>query len=159
MTVMPMPIGRYLQAQDVIRFSIEPAGPGGFWTQTIRAFSIGNPTADVRNTFDLCSEALECARETLKPGVTGGDIAREIKRILNPSGGDVGPLGHGMGLDLTEPPYILLEDNTEIKPGMVIAIHPSLTLKRTDIWMGDTFVVTENGADKLSRIDNELIVI
>jgi Xaa-Pro dipeptidase len=159
-TVMPYSVGRKLFDGDIIRFSIEPASQGGFWTQTIRTFSLGKPNKEVQNAFDLCLEALERARRLIKPGVMGGDLAKSIIEVLERAeGGKIGPLGHGMGLDLTEPPFMQPQDETILRPGMVITIHPSLTWHGVDIWIGDTFLVTEAGEEKLSTFKNELITL
>lgn len=159
-TVSPIPDGRAIREGDVLRFSIEPASPGGFWTQTIRMYCLKQSAVIVRQAFDLCVEALEQATEMVRPGLTGGDIARTMIAVLNKAGtGLIGPLGHGMGLDLTEPPYMLPTDETLIKPGMVITIHPSLIWGEANIWMGDTFLVTEDKPEKLSNLPNELFVL
>jgi len=159
-TVMPMPAERSLREHDVVRFSVEAAAPGGFWTQTIRVFSLGEPTPEIRNAFDLCVEALEQAREKLRSRTTGGEIARVMIGVLERAGGGhIGPLGHGMGLDLTEPPYVHSEDETVIESNMVIAIHPYLTWDKANVWIGDTFLVTEDGTERLSRSSTDLRVL
>jgi Xaa-Pro dipeptidase len=159
-TVLPYPTGRALSDGDIIRFSIEPASQGGFWTQTIRAFSLGKPNKKAQNAFDLSLEALELASGMIKPGIMGGALAKCIIKVLERAeGGKIGPLGHGMGLDLTEPPFMRPQDETILKPGMVITIHPSLTWRGVDIWIGDTFLVIEGGAERLSTFKNELITL
>jgi Xaa-Pro dipeptidase len=159
-TVMPIPAARRLQEHDTIRFSVEPTSPGGFWTQTIRAFSLGRPGSETQNAFDLCLEALEKARESLRPGHRGGDIARAMTAVLGRAkAGHIGPLGHGIGLDLTEPPFVRADDDNRLEPGMVIAIHPQLTWGEVDMWVGDTFLVTEEGPVRLSRTSPDLMVL
>jgi len=158
--VMPMPADRSLVDHGIFRLSVEPASSGGFWTQTIRVFSLAAPAPQVRAVFDLCHEALEWAGETLEPGVTGGELATGIMTILERAeDGEVGPSGHGMGLDLTEPPYVLPQDETAVEPGMVIAIHPHLTCGEASIWLGDTFLVMEHGSEKLSKTSHHLHVL
>ncbi|HBY97415.1 MAG TPA: hypothetical protein DEP84_26335, partial [Chloroflexi bacterium] len=78
-----VPAARALQPGDLVRFSIEPAGPGGFWTQTIRVFSLGRPSVEIQRAFDLCAAALTQAEGRLRPGATGGEVAQAITRILD----------------------------------------------------------------------------
>jgi Xaa-Pro dipeptidase len=158
--VMPTPADRALGDHGIFRLSVEPASSGGFWTQTIRVFLLADPAPQVRAVFDLCHEALEWAGETLEPGVTGGELATGIMTILERAeDGAVGPCGHGMGLDLTEPPYVLPQDETAVEPGMAIAIHPHLTCGEASIWLGDTFLITEHGSEKLSKTSHDLHVL
>jgi Xaa-Pro aminopeptidase len=158
-TVSSIPTGRPLEGGDVLRISLEPASRGGFWTQTIRMFCLDKPAVKVKAAFDLCSEAIQVAEEKLRPGFTGGEIASDMIEVMKKSrDGLIGPLGHGMGLDLTEPPFLLPSDETTLKPGMVITIHPSLIWGDASIWMGDTYLVTRDKPEKLSKLPNLLTV-
>jgi Xaa-Pro aminopeptidase len=158
--VMPMPGARALQDRDILRCSVEPAAPGGMWTQTIRVWAVGAPDANVRATHDLCAQALEEAAAMLKPGVTGGDVARTAIQVLKrANGGEIGPLGHGMGLDLVEPPLLLPDDETIVQPGMVVAVHPHLTWRGVSIWIGDTYLVTDGEAARMSTNPLDLLVL
>jgi Xaa-Pro aminopeptidase len=68
--------------------------------------------------------------------------------------------GHGVGLDLIERPFVSLDDETVMKPGMVVAVHPVLT-PNPEVFeaCADIFVVTEDKPRKLSRIAPELRII
>jgi Xaa-Pro aminopeptidase len=159
-TVLSYPTEKALYKGDLIRFSIEPASRGGFWTQTIRTISVGKPSEETQATFNLCKEAILIASEEIKPGKRGAEIANSMIKVLKQvKDGEIGPLGHGMGLDLTEPPLMLPQDETIIKPGMIIAVHPSFTWKDIDIWIGDTFLVTERDVENLSNYSNELHIL
>jgi Xaa-Pro aminopeptidase len=130
------------------------------WTQTIRVWAVGAPDANVRATHDLCAQALKEAAGMLKPGVTGGDVARTAIHVLKQAnGGEIGPLGHGMGLDLVEPPLLRPDDETIVQPGMVVAVHPHLTWRGVSIWIGDTFLVTDGGAARMSTNPVDLLVL
>ena len=158
--VMPMAGARALQDRDILRCSVEPAAAGGMWTQTIRVWAVGAPDANVRATHDLCARALEEAAGMLKPGVTGGDMARAAIHVLKQAdGGEIGPLGHGMGLDLVEPPLLRPDDETIVRPGMVVAVHPHLTWRGVSIWIGDSFLVTDGGAARMSINPVGLLVL
>jgi Xaa-Pro aminopeptidase len=122
--------------------------------------SLGTPARDVRAAFELCAEALDRASLLLRPGITGGQVAQTMIQVLKRAGtANVGPMGHGMGLDLTEPPYLRPGDDTVVEPGMVVTIHPYLTWGSIGIWTGDTFLVTERGAERLSADRGELLVV
>ncbi len=158
--VMPMSTGRALKEADILRFSVEPSAPGGMWSQTIRVLTIGAPRPDVRAAHDCCAGALDRAAQGMRPGATGGDVAKSAIEVLEQAdGGAIGPLGHGMGLDLVEPPYLRPDDETMLRPGMIVAVHPHLTWRGVSIWMGDTFLVTDRGAERLSRLPSDLIIV
>ncbi len=68
--------------------------------------------------------------------------------------------GHGLGLDIIERPFISLDDETVLKPGMVISIHPVLS-PHPEVFeaCADMFVVTEGKPRKLSQIKPEIKII
>ena len=60
--------------------------------------------------------------------------------------------GHSQGLDIFERPLINNDEKTELKENMVIVIHPHILLPRGGgIFMGDTFVITSNGCERLHK--------
>ena len=68
--------------------------------------------------------------------------------------------GHAVGLDVIERPFITLDDETVLKPGMIVAIHPVLSPHPAVFEAcADMFVVTEDKPRKLSRITPDLKVI
>jgi Xaa-Pro dipeptidase len=75
--------------------------------------------------------------------------------VLEPAGmrrNNVGRMGHGLGLQLTEPPSNKADDTTVLRPGMVITIEPGMEyaagkmiVHEENIW------ITESGPQLLSR--------
>ncbi len=66
--------------------------------------------------------------------------------------------GHGMGLDITEPPFVTLTNQTTIQEGMVIAFHPKFDLGRFSIRVCDTYLVTADGPKNIYSIPEEYFV-
>lgn len=140
----------------------EAQAPGGHWMQFGRLISFGEPTKELRAAWELDIKAQERGAEKLKPGNTGGDVMRAINEALKGSKytGAIRGSGHAVGLDIIERPFITLDDETVIKPGMVIAIHP-VFMPHPEIFeaCADMFVVTEGKPRKLSKITPEIKVI
>ncbi len=140
----------------------EAQAPGGHWMQFGRLISFGEPKKEVRAAWELDIKAQEAGAEKLRPGNTGSDVMRAINEVLKGSKytGATRGSGHGVGLDIIERPFISLDDETSLKPGMVIAIHPVFT-PHPEIFeaCADMFVVTEGKARKLSKITPEVKVI
>ena len=68
--------------------------------------------------------------------------------------------GHGLGLDVHEPPQVMRGDDTVLEPGMVITIEPGLYVPGLrGVRIEDDVLVTEAGAESLTRFPRELRVV
>ena len=68
--------------------------------------------------------------EAARPGATSRDLFLAMSSViaeLDDSGGDIGRLGHGLGMQLTEQPSHAAFDKTELKENMVLTLEPSLS--------------------------------
>lgn len=157
----PLPSHRKLQPGDVVVISIEPVGPGGFIVQVQRTFSIGKPTAEVRQAFDACREIEERTRDQLVPGNKAKAAAAAGLEVFKRVGGSKQSmiLGHGIGIDLGEAPRISAQDETTLEADMVIALHPNLYRERFGVHLGNSYRLTPEGPKSLIRTPSDLIVL
>ena len=114
----------------------------GCWADMTRTFvGAGEVTEEVAALRDIAREALEAARAAARPGVTGRALydaacdvveragyptqrTREPGQVLDH--GFYFGLGHGVGLEVHEPPGLGLAGHDELVPGDVIAIEPGI---------------------------------
>jgi Xaa-Pro aminopeptidase len=140
----------------------EAQAPGGHWMQFGRLISFGEPKKELRAAWELDIKAQERGAGKLRPGNTGGDVMRAINGALKGSKytGATRGSGHAVGLDIIERPFISLDDETVLKPGMLIAVHPVFS-PHPEIFeaCADMFVVTEGKPRKLSKVTPEIKVI
>lgn len=147
---------------DIYNHYPEPQAPGGYWMQFGRLISFGEPDKQWQTAWEMDIKAQEKGAEMLRPGNTGGDVMRAINEALKGTpytGADRGS-GHGVGLDIIERPFIALDDETVLKPGMIVAIHPVLAPPPPVFEAcADMFVVTEGKPRKLSKVTPEIKVL
>ena len=95
-----------------------------------------------------------------RPGITAKDLYAAMDVVLRPdaesaggSGGDdVGRYGHGLGIQLTEPPSHTHWDETVIRAGMALTLEPSVIYGDGFLMAAEeNILVTETGAELLSR--------
>ena len=78
----------------------------------------------------------------------------------NINNGSVGRMGHGLGLQLTEPPSIMQSDQTILEKNMIITLEPSIELsKNTTLVQEENILITENGYKLLSTRTPEKLPI
>ena len=130
----------------------------GYFCDFDRNFAIGTPGVTPKLAHSRLYDATEAALIAVRPGITPQDLFVIMDRILRPkstpsSGGDdVGRYGHGLGIQLTEPPSHTAWDETEISAGMVLTIEPSVIYDDDRLMVAEENVlVTADGAELLTR--------
>jgi Xaa-Pro dipeptidase len=149
------PQDRTLQAGDnvIIEAAVEN---NGYWAQTAQTFFVGEINQSQADIYRATYQAYRAGVSAAKPGNTCDDIANAAKISLEQAGyGNYieQDYGHGIGLDLPEPPRIELNNHTLLKPGMVLVIHPALRLPGVGgAFIGGTVLIKETGAEMLHNI-------
>ena len=136
----------------------------GYYCDFDRNWAIGSADDASRQAYDVLWRATEAGIETARPGATCRDLFNAMQKViaeLDDQGGDVGRLGHGLGMQLTEWPSHCAWDDTEIRENMVLTLEPSLSYGDGRIMVHEeNLVVRKHGAELLSqRATPELPVI
>jgi Xaa-Pro aminopeptidase len=121
------------------------------------------PGEEFRTIFGLVRDANLAAIEAVQPGVACGDLDDVARQVIATGGyGDafVHRLGHGIGLEAHEEPY-LVAGNTEIlEPGMAFSIEPGIYLaEQYGVRIEDIVVCREGGADVLNEAPRDLLIV
>jgi Xaa-Pro aminopeptidase len=103
------------------------------------------------------------AAEMLHPGINVKEIALACLDGMRKRGVEVkfecGRMGHGIGLNSTEPPSITLNDDVILKEGMVIALEPGISNDDGLYDIEEIFVVRKNGGECLTDSNRRLHII
>lgn len=145
----------------------------GCWADMTRTFVAGDVTDEVAALGDVVREALEAARSAARPGIGGRalyDVAAEIvegagyptQRTRAPgqrlTHGFYFSLGHGVGLEVHEPPSLGLAGGETLVAGDVVAIEPGIEgLERIGgVRLEDLLLITDDGCETLTRYAYDL---
>lgn len=119
-----------------------------------RTIVVGEPPAEYERVHEVVAEAQETAVEAVEPGVAAGEIDRAARSVIENAGyGDafVHRTGHGVGLEVHEPPYIVAGNDRELEPGTVFSVEPGIYLEdRFGVRIEDLVIVTEDGCERLN---------
>ena len=128
-----------------------------------RNYGFGSIDDSVKQTYRQVVNIMNTAIQAAKPGMKAKDLWKVMADMVSQeadSGGNVGRFGHGLGMQLTEPPSLSDQDNTILKPGMVITIEPGIEMKNEKmIVLEENIVITEDGCERLSPPVREEIPI
>jgi Xaa-Pro aminopeptidase len=122
----------------------------GYFCDFDRNFAVGPPDPETATAHARLIDATEAGFAAARPGATAADLFHAMSDAL-PAAADTGRLGHGLGMQLTEWPSLIPDDDTELVAGMVLTLEPGLGLGDGRILVHEEdIVITETGADYLS---------
>jgi Xaa-Pro dipeptidase len=120
-----------------------------------RTFVAGNPSEKQKKIYQTVKKAQDKAFEALKPNTKAADVDTVARKIIADEGyGEhfVHSLGHGVGLDVHEPPTLSPDSKDVLSEGNVVTVEPGIYLVGYGgTRIEDTVIVQRNGAEKLTK--------
>ncbi|MCS7259632.1 MAG: aminopeptidase P family protein [Anaerolineae bacterium] len=152
---------RVLQRGDAVIIDIG-ASLDHYKSDITRVVHIGEPPPAFLRAYEAVLRANEAARAAVKPGVTAASIDRAARAVLEAAGYAeqfIHRTGHGLGLSVHEPPWIMAGNEQPLEEGMVFSIEPGVYFPgQFGIRIEDIVVVTASGAHTLTGLDRQLVV-
>ncbi len=157
--IISPPSGRKIQTGDVLILDTG-CTYDGYFCDFDRNFAFGTASDQVRQAYDTVYRATEAGLAAARPGATCADLYHAMHGVMTAEG-DVGRLGHGLGLQLTEGPSNTPWDETELRPGMVMTLEPGMAFGDGKVMVHEENIVIRDGAPELlsRRADPELPVL
>ncbi len=148
--IISPPTGRAIAERDVLILDTG-CTYDGYFCDFDRNFAFGAAGDDVRRAYDTVFHATEAGLAAARPGASCADLYKAMQSVLGSmqSAGDVGRLGHGLGMQLTEGPSNTPWDETELRPGMVMTLEPSLAFGAGKVMVHEENIVIRDGEPQL----------
>ncbi|HVO71076.1 MAG TPA: Xaa-Pro peptidase family protein [Aggregatilineaceae bacterium] len=141
----------------IVEFAVEVQG---YWTQVARTFAPGQPMEQQRAIYHAVYSAYRAEVKACRPGATLGDIARAAEASFAASGFagfSEHDYGHGIGLDMPEPPRIGIDDTATVQPGMAMVLHPAVRVPGIGgAFVGGTVLVHPDQTEEIHAIPADL---
>ena len=156
------PGGRTILPRDavVMDFGGEIAG---YLSDTTRTVVVAEAPDGFAEAYAVVQEAQAAAVDAVRPGREAQEIDRAARTIIDDAGyGErfIHRTGHGIGLELHEPPYMVEGDRTVLEPGMTFSVEPGIYLEgRFGVRIEDIVAVTTDGVERLNRSTRDLQVV
>ena len=135
----------------------------GYCSDRTRTVHVGRPSRAAHDMYEAVREAQRAAIDTVKAGVSVSEVDWAARNVLKAKGlarHFTHSTGHGVGLEIHEPPRIAVGQTEFLRAGMVITIEPGAYIAGSGgVRIEDMVVVTERGCEILAPSDNELITI
>jgi Xaa-Pro aminopeptidase len=135
----------------------------GYTSDMTRTVHVGEPPRDFVEVYDIVREAQARAIKGIRPGMTGREVdalARDYIAAHNYGAFFGHGLGHSVGLEIHEAPYLSMTGDIPLEPGMVVTVEPGIYLPgRFGVRTEDIVLVTEAGCEVLTASEHRLQVV
>ena len=142
----------------------------GYLSDHTRIFSLGPLPAELKDAHAAMLEVQQMIKKQAKPGVKTGDIYhRALEKTEDLGYADyfmgignerVRFVGHGIGLEVDEYPFLAAGQQLELQASMTIALEPKLIFPgKGVVGIENTHVVTEDGLEQLGQFPQEVMEI
>ncbi len=132
----------------------------GYYSDITRTYAVGEVDEELANIYSIVQEANAAGREIIKPGVKAEEVDLAARQVIEKAGyGEyfIHRTGHGLGLEIHEPPYMVQGNEQILEPGMAFTVEPGIYLPgRGGVRIEDNVVVTEDGCETLTTLPREL---
>ena len=157
-----VPTDRKIQTDDVLVIDWG-AKYHGYISDLTRTFAIGKIKPDLERIYAVVKRANEIGRQYVSPNISAGDIDQAVRDSINQAG--LGKhffhrTGHGIGLETHEEPYIRMDNQMILQPGMTFTIEPGVYLENNfGVRIEDNVIVTKSGGETLSNFSRNLMIL
>lgn len=136
---------------------------GGYCSDMTRTVYVGRPTAEARRMYEAVRCAQLAAIAAIRSGVAAGAVDEAARRVLGKAGYGrffTHSTGHGVGLEIHEPPRLAGGQRDTLVEGMVITVEPGIYIPgRGGVRIEDMVVVKRRGCEVLTPTTKELIAL
>ncbi len=147
------PSDRCVEAGDLVWFDVCTEADS-YHSDLTRTFTVGEPVSRLKEIYDVAYEAQKKAREAIGPGMKCSEVDGICRLHIDKAGyGEyfTHRSGHGLGLEIHEPPYMVFESNVVLKPGMTFTVEPGVYLPgEGGVRIEDDVSITEEGCRSLT---------
>jgi Xaa-Pro aminopeptidase len=150
-----VPGGRVVEADDLLLYSLEITGAGGYWVEFSRPLLRGKPSATTQRMADAYPHALEAARKLMRAGELASNVHRAVAETFARHGFSLGHLsGHSIGATMIEYPAIGAKSDVQLEENMIFSLHPQVVDQdgKVCLYTQDTYRIGKTGGEVLADV-------
>ena len=161
-TSMPhaVPTDRKIQEQDIITIDMG-CKVNGYCSDMTRTFFVGSVPDYIKPVYDLVLKNEKQTLEEMKDGESTRLLTKMVENDFKLNGYDlIHALGHGVGMEIHEAPYINYRSDTQLKENMVVTDEPGIYIPgKFGVRIEDTVQITKFGCISLTKSEKNYIII
>ena len=157
-----IPSERLVQSGDIIVIDWG-ARYEDYASDITRCVAVGEISPEIEKIAELVIQANAAGRAACMPGVTAGSIDNAARQVIEKAG--YGSyfnhrVGHGLGMEAHESPYMFAENEYMLVPGNTFTVEPGIYISGTGgVRIEDDMLITIDGAESLTTLPRELFLV
>ena len=150
-----VPGKRKVAGNDLLLYSLEITGTGGYWVEFSRALLQGKPSPTIQRMADAYPHAMESARKLMRAGELCSTVHRSVADTFAGYGFSLGHLsGHSIGTTMIEYPAIGAKSDVPLEENMIFSLHPQVVDQegKVCLYTQDTYRIGQTEGECLANI-------
>ena len=150
-----VPGKRVVAPDDLLLYSLEITGAGGYWVEFSRPLIRGQVSARTQAMADAYPHALEAARKLMRAGEMASTVHKAVAEIFARHGFALGHLsGHAIGSTMIEYPAIGANSEVMLEENMIFSLHPQVVDKdgKVCLYTQDTYRIGKTEGECLADV-------
>jgi Xaa-Pro aminopeptidase len=135
----------------------------GYIADATRTFALGSTTKEMKEVYDIVQEAQKIGLSRANAGIPCGQVDAACRNLIAKSGYEklfIHSTGHGIGLDVHEPPWLKMKNTEELRAKMAVTVEPGIYMEnKFGVRIEDSMIVSNVKPQVLNRFTKDLIVL
>jgi Xaa-Pro aminopeptidase len=136
---------------------------GGYIADATRTFALGSATAEMKKVYAIVQESQKAGLLAAKSGVMCGQVDAACRDLIADRGYEklfIHSTGHGIGLDVHEPPWLRMKNAEVLKPNMAVTVEPGIYVEnKFGVRIEDSIIVNNGTPQVLNRFTKDLVIL
>ena len=135
----------------------------GYIADATRTFVLGSASSKMQTVYEAVKDSQHAGLQSAKAGVSCGAVDSVCRNRIAEAGYAqefTHSTGHGIGLDVHEPPWLRSGDDEVLQTGMTVTVEPGIYIKtKFGVRIEDSILVTDSGPKVLNKFSKDLISV
>jgi len=135
----------------------------GYIADATRTFLLGSATKEMNKVYELVQEAQKIGLNTAKAGISCSQVDDACRNLIAERGYEklfIHSTGHGIGLDVHEPPWLRMKNNELLRANMVVTVEPGIYVgNKFGVRIEDSIIINDGKPRVLNRFTKDLLIL
>jgi len=135
----------------------------GYIADATRTYVLGSATKEIDEVYETVQESQKMGLKNANAGATCGQVDAACRNLIAERGYEklfIHSTGHGIGLDVHEPPWLRMKNDEELRTNMAVTVEPGIYVEnKFGVRIEDSIIINEGKPKVLNKFTKELLIL